>query len=188
MQVGAATGYYSAVLAEIVGHDGWVTAVEYEANLAARARDNLKPWRHVEVVEGDGTTHDAGEVDAVIVCAGATHPAPLWLDRLAEGGRLVMPLTAAGGWGFVLRVVRRGGQFHAASIGGVGIFDCVGVRDEEAAKRLQVVVNDLRGNPAPIGALHRGEPPIDATDQVWYHGPGFWLQREPAVTTDITAT
>jgi len=83
MQVGAGTGYYAAVLAEIVGPNGRVIAVEFDDKLAARARTNLGRWVQVEVVHGDGRAHDPGEVDAIIVFAGSTHPAPLWLDRLA---------------------------------------------------------------------------------------------------------
>jgi len=44
MQVGAGTGYYTAVLAEIVGANGRVIAVECDGELAARARINLDPW------------------------------------------------------------------------------------------------------------------------------------------------
>jgi len=29
-----------------------------------------------------------------VVFAGSTHPAASWLDRLADGGRLMMPLTS----------------------------------------------------------------------------------------------
>src|ERR1700736_2946607 len=79
---------------------GRVTAVEYDAELAARARTNAEPWRQVEVVSGDGRAHDAGEVDAIVVFAGSTHPAPLWLDRLGDGGRLIMPLTGKNRGGF----------------------------------------------------------------------------------------
>jgi protein-L-isoaspartate(D-aspartate) O-methyltransferase len=62
-----------AILAEIVGPDGRVTAVEYDEALAARARTNLGDWPQVEVVHGDGRNHDPGEVDVVIVFAGSTH-------------------------------------------------------------------------------------------------------------------
>jgi protein-L-isoaspartate(D-aspartate) O-methyltransferase len=177
MQVGAGTGYYAAVLAEIVGREGRVVAVEHDAELAGRARRNLEPWPHVTVVSGDGRTHDPGEVDAVIVCAGSTHPAPLWLERLAAGGRLAMPLTADNRWGFMLRAIRRGDGFDAASTSGVGIFPCIGGRDEDAAKRLQEALAKLGNQPIPIKALHRGEPPADALGKVWYSGPGFWLER-----------
>ena len=169
LQVGAGTGYYSALLAEIVGPRGRVTAVEHDADAGrAGARTISRPGRQVEVVAGDGRAHDPGEVDAVVVFAGSTHPPPLWLDRLAEGGRLIMPLTAENWWGFVLRAIRHGDEFDAASIGWVGIFPCAGGRDEDAAKRLARTLQDEHrgrgsGGDLPIRALHRGEPrPDDA--------------------------
>ena len=182
MQVGAGTGYYSAVLAEIVGTTGRIAAVEYDPELAARARANLEPWAQVEVVAGDGRTHDPGEIDAVVVFAGSTHPAPLWLDRLAEGGRLMMPLTSENRWGFVLLARRRGTEFDAAPISGVGIYPCAGGRDEEAGERLANALRELRGTASaqiPIRALHRGDPLPEVADKVWYRAPGFWLERKP---------
>jgi protein-L-isoaspartate(D-aspartate) O-methyltransferase len=197
MQVGAGTGYYAAVLAEIVGPNGRVTAVECDGELAARARDNLHPWTQVEVVESDGRNHDPGEIDTVVVFAGSTHPAPLWLDRLTAGGQVLMPLTGENGWGFLLRLTRcheydanmivlpsgrDPKRFDAVSIGPVGIVPCRGGRDQQAAKRLQHVLEEHhRGSwhsPIPIGALHRAEPGAEVMDRVWYHGPGFWLERK----------
>ena len=190
LQVGAGTGYYSAVLAEVVGPKGHVTAVEFDAELAARARDNLAPWPQVEVLSGDGRTADTGAVDAIVVFAGSTHPSPLWLDRLAPGGQLLMPLTGANWFGFLLLATRAADsaarpRFTATSIGGVGIFPCAGGRDEEAAQRLERALDEAvaegRRNrllPAiPITALHPGDPDPAAMDRVWYQGPGFWLER-----------
>jgi protein-L-isoaspartate(D-aspartate) O-methyltransferase len=158
-------------------------AVEYDAALAERARANLAPWRQVEVVAGDGRTHDAGEVDAIVAFAGSTHPAPLWLDRLAEGGRLMMPLTGKDRWGFMLRATRRHDAFEAASIGWVGIYPCMGGRNEEAAARLSRRLAGLAqrsGRGFPIAALHRGTPEENAMDRVWYQAEGFWLESAPA--------
>jgi protein-L-isoaspartate(D-aspartate) O-methyltransferase len=199
MQVGAGTGYYSAVLAEIVGPCGRVIAVECDGELAARARVNLGPWPQIEVVHGDGRAHDPGDADVIIVFAGSTHPAPLWLDRLTPGGQLLMPLTNENRWGFLLRATRcpdydaesivlptaqDPNRFDAVSIGWVGIFPCIGGRDEQAAKRFQEALNQLhRGSnfaEIPIEALHRGEPSPEVIDKVWYHGPGFWLERKEA--------
>ena len=199
MQVGAGTGYYAAVLAEIVGPNGHVIAIECDGELAARARINLGPWRQVDVVHGDGRTHDSGEVDVIIVFAGSTHPAPLWLDRLAPGGQLLMPLTGDSRFGFLLRATRcrdydaesivppearDRNRFDAISIGSVGIFPCIGGRDDEAAKRFQNVLDELhRGSnftEIPIEALHRGDPSPEVMDKVWYYGPGFWLERKEA--------
>jgi protein-L-isoaspartate(D-aspartate) O-methyltransferase len=185
LQVGAGTGYYAAVLAEIVGPDGRVVAVECDGDLAARARPALAPWPNVEVVHGDGRTHDPGEVDVVIVCAGATHPAPLWLDRLAPGGQLLMPLTTNNRWGFALHVTRSDpdvDRFDAASIGPIGIFPCIGGRDEEASVRLEAALNDIgRASwfaEGLMAELHQGEPSAEDMDRVWYWAPGFWLERK----------
>jgi protein-L-isoaspartate(D-aspartate) O-methyltransferase len=182
LQVGAGTGYYSAILAEMVGPQGRVTAVEHDAELATRARANLEPWHHVAVVAGDGRAHDAGEVDAIVVFAGSTHPAPLWLDRLSDGGRLVMPLTGENRCGFMLRAIRNADELEAAAIGGVAIFPCMGGRDEEAAGRLErMLMGAFHGQAmeVPIQALHRGEPAAEDADKVWYQAPGFWLERGP---------
>ena len=182
LQVGAGTGYYSAVLAEIVGPAGRVTAIEIDPELASRARANLANWPQVDVIAGDGRAIDAGEFDAVIVFAGSTHPSRQWLDRLVEGGRLLMPLTHESWWGFLLRVIRHGGGFAACSIGGVGIYPCMGGRDEDAGKRLQAALERLSPGKVPIRALHVGDPaPCDA-ERVWYQAQGFWLERETAGT------
>ncbi|HJQ60684.1 MAG TPA: rRNA adenine N-6-methyltransferase family protein [Vineibacter sp.] len=177
LQVGAGTGYYAAILAEIVGSDGHVVAIEHDAGLAAQAAANTRPWRQIDVVAGDGRTHDPGPVDVVVVFAGSTHPAPLWLDRLAEGGRLLMPLTGDDWWGFLLRVIRQGDRLAAGSIGGVGIFPCAGGRDDAAAVRLRQALQNQRPREIPICALHRGTPGPDVADKVWYAGPEFWLER-----------
>jgi protein-L-isoaspartate(D-aspartate) O-methyltransferase len=175
LQVGAGTGYYTAVLAEVIGPSGHILAVEHDQDLAERADDNLSPWPQVEVINGDGTAIDPGEVDAVIAFAGATHPAPLWLDRLAEGGRLMTPLTGDSWWGFFLKATSTADGFTAESLGGIGIFPCVGGRDKAAAKRLQAAMGAY-GEPVPVRSLHRGAPP-DGDASVWYAGPGFWLAR-----------
>jgi protein-L-isoaspartate(D-aspartate) O-methyltransferase len=192
LQVGAGTGYYTAVLAEITGPEGHVTAVEYDEGLAASGRTNLAPWPQVEVVHGDGRTHDPGEVDVIIVFAGSTHPAPLWLDRLAPGGELLMPITSEQGSGFLLLVTRPAidkeasivlpaardhDRFDARSIGGVGIFPCVGGRDAEAAKQFLEMAQGSNWVGIPISALHRGDPSPEAMGGVWFRGPGFWLER-----------
>lgn len=191
LQVAAGTGYYTAILAEIVGRDGSVVAVEHDSDLGARAAANLAAWPQVQVVTGDGRAHDPGAVDAVVVFAGSTHPAPLWLDRLNEGGRLMMPLTGANWWGFILRAERRGESFVARSVGGVGIFPCVGGRDDAAGERLQKALENVQPRYVPIGALHRGEPAPAAGETVWYAGPGFWLERaasEPPASHPLLAS
>jgi protein-L-isoaspartate(D-aspartate) O-methyltransferase len=54
VHVGAGAGYYSAILAELVGPTGGVTAVEFDAALAERAKTLLSGRSNVRVVHGDG--------------------------------------------------------------------------------------------------------------------------------------
>ncbi|HVJ35637.1 MAG TPA: methyltransferase domain-containing protein [Terriglobia bacterium] len=179
MQVGTGTGYYSAILAELVGPQGKVIAVEYDADLAARTRRNLAGWPQVEVIHGDGTLHDPGPVDLVIAFAGSTHPARLWLDRLRDNGRLIMPLTGAKGWGFALRAIRRGDDFEARSLGPCGFIHCIGNRDTAAARRLDRRFRLQGRRNLAIRSLHRGTPNGKQRSGVWYAGPGFWLSQRP---------
>ena len=60
VHIGCGTGYYTAILAEVVGEDGCVTAIEVDDDLAVRARENLAPWPQVEVKHADGTIFDPG--------------------------------------------------------------------------------------------------------------------------------
>lgn len=177
LHVGAGTGYYTAILAELVGPEGHVTALEIEPDLAARARTNLRPWPWVDVQEGDGATADPGPVDIVVASAGATHPSPVWLDRLNDGGRIVFPLTDDWGRGAFLRITRRGRQFDAACLCGTAIYPCAGLRDPEASERLGRAIALDRDGLWAIRALHRGAPPAGA--RAWYAGPGFWLETAP---------
>src|SRR5881397_113288 len=55
-QIGAGAGYYTAMLAELTGPAGRVTAIELDAHLAERARVNLAAWRNVTVICGDGSS------------------------------------------------------------------------------------------------------------------------------------
>jgi len=176
VQIGAGTGYYTAILAEIVGAEGRVVAIEHDRDLAERAEDNLSPWPQVEVVNGDGSAHDPGKADAIVAFAGATHPAAIWLERLKPRGRLMMPLTGENRWGFFLKATRTRRGFQAESLGSCGFYPCIGARDPAAGKRLQKAMASLKGAPVPVTALHAGKPAAADKDRVWYAGPGFWLE------------
>jgi protein-L-isoaspartate(D-aspartate) O-methyltransferase len=126
--VGCGTGYYSAIMAEVVGKKGRVTVVEIDRKLAARAKRNLSPWRQVSVVAADGSRCKLDAVDALLINAGATHPAAIWLDALAPGGRMVLPLTVENRGGAVLKVTRQTSGYSARFISDVGIFPCAGAR------------------------------------------------------------
>lgn len=177
LQVGAGAGYYSAILAHLVGQRGRVAAVEADPELADRARENLVDWNPVQVIAGDGAEQAGEDVfDAIVVFAGATHPASRWLDGLGPGGRLVLPLTGENGWGFLLLVTRVDDEFRALALGRCGFTPCMGLRDPSAATRITALCDAADASFDAIRRLHRGEPPAAAQDVI-LSLPGMWLCR-----------
>ncbi|MHA6896003.1 protein-L-isoaspartate O-methyltransferase family protein [Ralstonia pseudosolanacearum] len=90
--IGAGTGYYTAVLAELVGRAGKVLAVEYDADLAAQLTSNLSTVPNIEVICADGASQPELPVDCLYVNFGVAHPASRWMENLRPGGRLILPL------------------------------------------------------------------------------------------------
>ncbi len=99
VHVGVGTGYYSAVLAEIVGPHGRVTAVEIDPVLAGRARTNLAPaWPQATVITADGFTFRPDHpADAIIVNAGVTHLPLAWLELAGQRQRTTARAFDRGG-------------------------------------------------------------------------------------------
>jgi protein-L-isoaspartate(D-aspartate) O-methyltransferase len=176
VHVGAGTGYYSALLARLAGPTGAVDAYEIDPELAGRAAANLAPHPNVTVHPRSGAEGELPPCDAVYVNAGATGPADAWLDALRPGGRLLFPLTAAQGAGFMLLATRAAGEaFAARFVCGASFIPCLGARDEETAQALAAAFQ--RGGMAEVRSLRRGAPP-DAT--AWCAGRGWWLSTAPA--------
>ena len=93
LEIGAGSGYASAVAGRLVAH---VDAIERHPRLAALARERLARLgcTNVEIHVGDGSGGwPAGApYDAIVAAAaGPRVPAPL-REQLAVGGRLVMPV------------------------------------------------------------------------------------------------
>jgi protein-L-isoaspartate(D-aspartate) O-methyltransferase len=180
VHIGAGTGYYSAILAEIVGRAGRVTAIEVDPTLAARATENLATaWPQATVVTADGFRFQPDQpAGAIVVNAGVTHFSSVWLDALAaENGRLLVPLTNAERWGCFLMITRQTGDRYAARLAGrVGMIPCVGGRDPAAEERLTAAL--ARGDFTAIRSLRRAPEEPDHTCRL--AGEGWWLSTAPA--------
>lgn len=185
VHVGAGTGYYTAILASLVGERGRVTAIEIDPELAERARHNLADWAQVHVVTGDGGEHDAGPADAIFVNAGATHPRPLWLDRLGSGARLVLPLVrwpaptadvGSSGTGIVVRLRRADDGYAARIVCSCMFFPCIGAIDAAADRGLAAAMARMAEADA-VQSLRRDRHAADNT--CWLHGRDFCLSSRP---------
>jgi protein-L-isoaspartate(D-aspartate) O-methyltransferase len=171
LHIGAGTGYYTAILAELAGR---VDAYEIEPVLAAKAVENLAPWPNVTVHAETAVGRKLPASDAIYVSAGASHPDPFWLDALREGGRLLFPLTGDEGWGGMLLVERQGHGFAARFLSSCGFINCEGLRDPVTAARLTEVFR--AGSKDQVRSLTRQPPPGPT---IWFAGDGWYLGTDP---------
>lgn len=181
VHIGAGAGYYSAIMAELVGNNGRVTAIEFAEDLAARATKHLSDRANVSVIHGDGSVVAFDDADVIYVNAGATHPADNWLDRLNVGGRLILPLTTKEGFapvqsadvrrGGVFRIIRAHDGFLARWISGVAIYPCEGMRDPVSERALAAALEG-GGWERATRLVRRGDVPAA---ECWLKGPGWCL-------------
>lgn len=126
LDVGTGSGFAAAILAELAGE---VVAIERYGTLADRARGTLLElgYRNVEVIEGDGSRGVPAHApyDAILVAAGAPAAPASLKQQLAEGGRLVIPISA-NGYQDLMVITRRGDRFEEESLGGVRFVPLVG--------------------------------------------------------------
>jgi protein-L-isoaspartate(D-aspartate) O-methyltransferase len=179
VHIGAGVGYYTAILAELVGSSGAVTAIEFDHSLAERAATNLSRYQSARVVEGDGGSIQFEPANVVYVNAGATRPTQSWLDGLKDGGRLILPLTTFPApdrgkiqqRGGVFRIERRGSEFLAQWVSAVAIFPCEGARDAESETALAAAFTIDRWR--EVTRLYRRDDVPE--DQCWLRALGWCL-------------
>jgi protein-L-isoaspartate(D-aspartate) O-methyltransferase len=180
--VGSGTGYYSAILAELVGSLGKVTAIEVDPDFALQTWENLAPWPQAKTVAGNGLTDVPADVDFIVVSAGLTFVPVVWLDALREGGKLLLPLTVTHGWGQgsehsgrcvgrFLIIERQHETWPARFATPVAIIDCAQGRDTNSEERLRSAF--LGGDSDQVRSLRRFPDLPD--DTCWLEGEEWWL-------------
>jgi protein-L-isoaspartate(D-aspartate) O-methyltransferase len=119
-----------------------------------------------------------GSFDAILVNAGVTHPLDAWLDALADGGRMIVPLTSTMapmgstiGKGLVVVLTKQSAaEFSARVLTVVAVYSAVGLRDESMNERLGKA---MMGGPMKWAAVKRlRRDPHDETPACWLHKPG----------------
>jgi protein-L-isoaspartate(D-aspartate) O-methyltransferase len=176
LHVGCGTGYYSALMAHVVGSSGSLVAVDIDESLAARARSNLRDRDWVDVQHGDGTASEPDSLDAILVNAGMTHPHETWLRALKPGGRLLVPLTfttpAMGpiGKGVMALVTRTESEaWDARVVTMTAIYSGIGLRDDRMNDRLRDAF--MKGMMPSFKRMRRDSHEPSMT--CWLHGDNF---------------
>jgi protein-L-isoaspartate(D-aspartate) O-methyltransferase len=93
LEVGTGSGYQAAVLAELAKE---VFSIERIPELAEQARERLEKlgYTNIHVTVGDGTVGLKAHApyDGIIVTASGPELPQTFIEQLAEGGRLVIPV------------------------------------------------------------------------------------------------
>lgn len=100
LEVGAGTGYNAALLADIVGDRGQVTAIDLDQENVDRSRSALRAAGYnqvrVERADGIGGFAECAPYDRIIATVGLGDVPRAWPAQLKPGGRLVLPLSMRG--------------------------------------------------------------------------------------------
>jgi len=117
LDVGAGSGWTTALLAHLVGPDGSVLGLELEPAVAEWGAGNLAeagmPWATLETAL-PGVLGDPGRApyDRILVSADAVSLPRQLVDQLADDGRMVVPVR-----GVMTLAVRRGAELDLSEHG-----------------------------------------------------------------------
>ena len=125
LEVGTGSGYAAAVLSLLASE---VHTVERIAGLLEQARERLERlgYANVHAYLDDGTLglQQEAPFDAILVAAGAETLPDAFLEQLAEGGRLLIPLGPSASQQMT-RITRHGDRFERESLGSFGFVPLV---------------------------------------------------------------
>lgn len=171
LHIGCGSGYYSAILSELVSSSGAVNAWDVEPTLVDTARRNLQRWTNASVELRSGTALPFPESDIIYVCAGCTQPLLGWVNALSDGGRLLFPLTPGWDYGGMLMITSESGRYRAKFICRCSFIPCTGGSNvaDEAALREAFVARDMEC----VSELKLGNGA--GRDDAWLVGDGWWL-------------
>jgi len=99
MDVGSGSGWQSALLANIIGQEGRVVAIERIPEIYRIGKDNCKKYgfKNIEFIQGDATVvqKKKGYFDKIVVAAAARKVPESLKYQLKVGGRMVIPIRSS---------------------------------------------------------------------------------------------
>ena len=128
LEIGAGSGYHSAIVSELVGKNGRVYTIEKYSNLAEFAKDNIKKTKieNVIVKVGDGSLglEEYSPYDRIYVtCAAPDVPQPL-IDQLVDGGKMLIPVGRM--FSNLVFIEKEKGNIKKKDLGGCSFVPLVG--------------------------------------------------------------
>ncbi|WP_346913176.1 methyltransferase domain-containing protein [uncultured Roseibium sp.] len=192
VHLGAGTGYYTAILAELVGPKGRVIAIEIDEALVRIARPALQSYANVELVVDDATDWPKDKVDGIYINFASLSPRDRWIDGLADRGRLVIPLGVPGkpmrpagprfsrhGAAFLLQRMATG--FSAAQICPAYFVHAEGRAGNDDSGETERLQEAFRRSGAEFVRSFIWRSPADAS-RCWISSPHWALSYDPLKT------
>lgn len=126
LEVGTGSGYQAAILCELAG---WVVTVERHHRLAAAATEVLTKLGYtnfeVHVSERRLGWRERAPYEGIVITAAAPNICQEFLDQLAEGGRLVIPVGSRYEQE-LLKVIKRKGKLTTTNLGACRFVPLIG--------------------------------------------------------------
>jgi protein-L-isoaspartate(D-aspartate) O-methyltransferase len=213
LEIGAGTGYNAALMSTIVGSAGAVTAIDIDPDLVDAAAEHLAAARpqlssagaaEIRLVCGDGALGypERGPYDRIVLTVGSDDVRPEWVEQLAPGGRLLLPLAVRGSQLSVALDLGEDGRLRSDSVQscmfirlrGIGSGTGTTVELDGLGLAVEVPSDGVPADPARLAAAlaDPGPPvrlpfPLRQAD-VW-DGFGLWLAlTEPGACRLIGGT
>lgn len=114
LEIGSGSGYQAAILSEIVGCRGRIITIERIKALFDFASSNLKDYKNVTVIHGNGSKgyEKYAPYDGIIVTASAANIPETLITQLKPYGRMVIPVGNE-----MFLIEKRGGKIEKTFLG-----------------------------------------------------------------------
>jgi protein-L-isoaspartate(D-aspartate) O-methyltransferase len=176
VQVGTGTGYYTAILAELVTASGKVLGFEVAPDLAERADSCLAGCANARVFPRSPLNDRLEPADVIYVCAGMSTVPTALLDCLKVRGRMVAPLVTAKGHGAMLLLERiDSDRFSAELFAHAHFIACAGAQDSDGAESIARALSDRSWR--EVKSLRRYSIPDQS---FWCGAKDWWLSTQQA--------
>ena len=173
LEVGTGSGWNAGLIAFGVEDDRLVYSIDLQADLVEKARIHLSSvgFNHVNLRVGDGGLGWTGEIfDRVIVTVGSPDIPPAWVQSLADGGILVMPLKTPGVGDPILRLRRQGNRLTGKFTLWAGFMSLQGSFRSPSEERLEPPWDSV------VEKLLREKPTTVSLPEVFGADCAFWLR------------
>lgn len=187
VHLGAGTGYYTAIIAELVGPSGKVIGVEYDGALVERADKALAGYENAVVIHGDALqwVSTGDEADVIYANFALDHPPAPWIDNLATGGRLLFPFgvpvvdksRSFSRWAAFLMIDRRPRGFGARFLAPVSFIWAEGQEPAPDGRHAALAEAFKNRGLSRVRSFRWRTPP---TGEEWYGEDGWGLSFDEA--------